>query len=459
MQRTYIERLKELNDKSVWIFTKQDTNFDEAFKATCLFDEIEDIDNTNIEEYFQNNHLKYNINTDRHRILVISQLYGLITKTPFYFRAGQYKQEKTTQVFKVLRKYPIGSKEYNVIKTEQIIKLKIHAIIDTENNNYDYNILPVPFIFKVLKELKDKHGILSVKKDLLFTYVMTVSNFKMINEVVDFISQNGASYNNVNKYYDLSRVLTSINKNINLFDINSSSISINKIYEDYFENLFINTNDIQELHDEVQRDVDYARFLYFLKNYEINLIDPLSSSINNKIPPQKNIDRTMPSIDGDDERSYIDEVDAIEENTINVNVALGSHLVEPISSNQNSTGRKFKINPILGKIAIKKSGYICEHEPTHTTFLSKKTSMPFMEGHHLIPVSFQAQIWSKNNINIDCVENIVSLCPNCHRAIHYGAPKIKESMLINIFNKRIINLNNIGLSITINDLKKYYNIY
>ena len=50
-------------------------------------------------------------------VLVISQLYGLITKTPFLFVEDNIKK-KNNGAFKELVKYEIGSKEYNALKTE-----------------------------------------------------------------------------------------------------------------------------------------------------------------------------------------------------------------------------------------------------------------------------------------------------------------------------------------------------
>ena len=80
MKKTYLEKLSELNDYSVWTFTKQETNFDESFKSIKLFSEIPNLEESNIEDYFTSNHARYDIKTNRHRILIISQLYGLLTK-------------------------------------------------------------------------------------------------------------------------------------------------------------------------------------------------------------------------------------------------------------------------------------------------------------------------------------------------------------------------------------------
>ena len=63
----------------------EETDFDTAVLATKLFAEIPNIDETNVEQYFSEHHSEYEIDTDRHRMMVIPQLFGLITKTPFFF--------------------------------------------------------------------------------------------------------------------------------------------------------------------------------------------------------------------------------------------------------------------------------------------------------------------------------------------------------------------------------------
>ena len=39
-----------------------------------------------------------------------------------------------------------------------------------------------------------------------------------------------------------------------------------------------------------------------------------------------------------------------------------------------------------------------------------------MEGHHLVPLEYQDLF----NESLYFVDNIVSLCPTCHREIHYA---------------------------------------
>ena len=46
------EKLSSLNDSSIWTFAKQDTSFENVFKATCIFDSITDMSTVNVEQYF-----------------------------------------------------------------------------------------------------------------------------------------------------------------------------------------------------------------------------------------------------------------------------------------------------------------------------------------------------------------------------------------------------------------------
>ncbi|WP_421205521.1 HNH endonuclease [Aeromonas enteropelogenes] len=86
----------------------------------------------------------------------------------------------------------------------------------------------------------------------------------------------------------------------------------------------------------------------------------------------------------------------------------------------------------LAKQAIENSGFTCEVEPHHQTFLSPVTGRNFMEAHHLIPMSHQALF----RFNLDDLANIFSLCPCCHRAVHFGDSNLRKALLDVLFRKR-----------------------
>ena len=454
--RNATEKLNNLKPNSVWVFTKQETDFDESYKSALLFSEIANKEDVNIEAYFANNHSRYGIQTDRHRILVIPQFFGLITKTPFYERGGTYNAENPTAVFDYLKSVEPQSKAYNVIKTEQVLKLKIHAIIDTAENNSGYNILPIIFIYKVLRGLKEKYAVRQITIDQLYTYVMTCANYSEVDEAIEFIHDNAPISPLVGEFKGRSRVLTCIKKNINLFNIDSQYISINENFDDYFYTNFILRYDFEELHEQLLRDVDYSYFLHNVQGFGINLIDVPTIAETPQIPPQTV--SVSAFIEDEDETSYIERVDSIKENNINEDAGEGAYRIEPVAVSRFDVGRRFRTNPLLGKIAIKRAYYSCEKDYNHETFISKKTNQKYMEAHHLIPVCFQKEVWNKHHVNIDCVENLVSLCPTCHKAIHYGTKEVQKQMITELYKRCAPKFKAIGFNITLDEILKLYKI-
>ena len=458
------EYLKNLNQKSVWVFTKQKvSNFYESIKATNFFENIPDKENTNIETYFREHHNEYDIETDRHRMLVIPQFYGLITKTPFYKRGGTYNKEKPTAIYDKLKNINplLNIDEYNKIITEQILKIKIHAIIDTENNNEDYHILPVIFIYKVLKELQIQYDIKEISIDHLYTYIMTCKEYDDWKQAVEYIRTDSPVSEYVSYYKDYSRILSLIRNNTNLFNITSKTISINPKFDNYFYNNFMLKYDIEELNEVLYRDVDYSYFLYNVQNFDINLLDEPKEDSNaisqEKIEKQEEIIEVETSEKENDD-NYIEKIDNINENNVNTDVAIGASKIAPQGYDETEISKKYKRNPLLGKIDIQNAYYCCERNPRHETFTSEKTHKNFMEAHHLVPVKYQQKIWKKYGINVDCVENIVSLCPTCHRAFHNGTKEVKSQMIENIYEKLIPRYKSIGFRITLDEIKKLYNV-
>ena len=66
--------------------------------------------------------------------------------------------------------------------------------------------------------------------------------------------------------------------------------------------------------------------------------------------------------------------------------------------------------------SIESAKYECEINSKHKTFTAKSTGMPYMEGHHMLPMKYQDRFKS----SLDVYANIICLCPICHRLLHYG---------------------------------------
>ncbi|MFQ6726948.1 MAG: hypothetical protein ACLRFF_01165 [Alphaproteobacteria bacterium] len=116
-------------------------------------------------------------------------------------------------------------------------------------------------------------------------------------------------------------------------------------------------------------------------------------------------------------------------------------------------GNRYKTNPRISKTALALAECKCQcHPDEHITFLSK-LGQQYMEAHHLIPMCAQKDF----DVNLDRIENIVSICPICHSAIHLGADSVRLEILKTLYDMKIDGLKEAGLDISFGDLyTKYY---
>lgn len=103
-----------------------------------------------------------------------------------------------------------------------------------------------------------------------------------------------------------------------------------------------------------------------------------------------------------------------------------------------------KRSSIIKNQVIMSSWYKCEINEKHKTFTSDLTRQPYMEGHHGIPISKQ----DKFNYSLDVYANIISLCPICHRLLHYSICDEKTEVLKRIYYLRSDRLCKSGLRIS-----------
>ena len=71
----------------------------------------------------------------------------------------------------------------------------------------------------------------------------------------------------------------------------------------------------------------------------------------------------------------------------------------------------YKRNPDVVAEVLNRAKGKCESCSNNAPFLRKKDLSPYLEVHHLDPLS---------NGGDDTIENAIALCPNCHREKHFG---------------------------------------
>lgn len=109
-------------------------------------------------------------------------------------------------------------------------------------------------------------------------------------------------------------------------------------------------------------------------------------------------------------------------------------------------------NPRELLAAKHKAKWQCAYDNKHVTFIAAKDHQNYVEGHHLIPMQYQSQF----EYTIDFADNIVPLCPNCHRRIHYAIKQDRNQMIETFYFKRIENIKTHGIHITLDQLEHWY---
>jgi 5-methylcytosine-specific restriction protein A len=101
---------------------------------------------------------------------------------------------------------------------------------------------------------------------------------------------------------------------------------------------------------------------------------------------------------------------------------------------------------------LTKMNHRCELDNKNFSFISKETNQNYVEAHHLIPISK----YSKFKNELDREENLVSLCPNCHRLLHRGINEEVKPLLSLLYNYKIKGLKMVGLDVSLDELLGYY---
>ncbi|WEJ31629.1 DUF3578 domain-containing protein [Devosia sp. SD17-2] len=121
---------------------------------------------------------------------------------------------------------------------------------------------------------------------------------------------------------------------------------------------------------------------------------------------------------------------------------------------QVSASAGWRRNASMAAVAIRNAKFSCEVAPEHMTFKCQASGENFVEAHHLIPMHDQAN----HPHSIDVPENIVALCPNCHRCIHHASHAERWVLAHTLLTQRTGQLKSRGIDVDWDRLKKLYRI-
>ncbi|MFK8104824.1 MAG: HNH endonuclease [Saprospiraceae bacterium] len=158
----------------------------------------------------------------------------------------------------------------------------------------------------------------------------------------------------------------------------------------------------------------------------------------------ENIWNNLGQVDEDD-NIYGSEIDLI----LTPNIDLNINPVGKIITKTVGARKTYHRDPKLAAYRFSLANYQCEIDSNHSTFTSAKTGMPFVEAHHFIPMKYQSLFEHP----LDNAENIISLCPNCHRGFHHAITGEKMELITNIYAKRTALSNTHSL----NEIAGFYN--
>lgn len=106
---------------------------------------------------------------------------------------------------------------------------------------------------------------------------------------------------------------------------------------------------------------------------------------------------------------------------------------------------KQRTSVIRDTVKIAQAKGLCNHhcqiDESHITFRTASTGKNYVEGHHIIPLSCQNEF----EYSLDVLANIIVLCPNCHRKLHYSVREERLDDLYRIYDSRYERFDNAGI--------------
>jgi 5-methylcytosine-specific restriction protein A len=113
----------------------------------------------------------------------------------------------------------------------------------------------------------------------------------------------------------------------------------------------------------------------------------------------------------------------------------------------------FQRDPAVAASALRAAEHRCEADCTNEPFIASATGLPYIEAHHLVPLSQQDGFLEAS---LDVPANVVALCATCHAKIHLGIKGVREPMIATLHAKRTERLSTCGIECDLPRLNRMY---
>lgn len=117
-----------------------------------------------------------------------------------------------------------------------------------------------------------------------------------------------------------------------------------------------------------------------------------------------------------------------------------------------------EIYSVRRKQAKLQSNYTCALENINNCkpiyFTAKAGGKNYLETHHLIPREFRNDF----SYSIEVLANYITLCPRCHRQIHFAVDRERKHLINALYNERKHRLSLVRLDLDTEKMYEYYKI-
>lgn len=120
---------------------------------------------------------------------------------------------------------------------------------------------------------------------------------------------------------------------------------------------------------------------------------------------------------------------------------------------RNVVSSSYQRDPAVAAAALREAQHHCEADCTTESFVASATGLPYVEAHHLVPLSQQGGFLE---VSLDVPANVVALCAACHAKIHLAVKAVREPLIATLHAKRTDRLKKCGIECDLPQLHRMY---